>query len=120
MAPQTEQLPREAWHPYFDDFSKHLGTYEATVEIDGPDIGAQIAAERMVLTGITYDHKDDVIVIGLDAPGGDPEEYQHLVEHPQAVFIAPGVAGELSIDITDAEQHQTILRLERPPALPPD
>jgi hypothetical protein len=120
MAPITEELPREAWHPYFDDLSRYLGTVEATVEIDGPDIGAQIAAERLVLTGITYDYKDDIVVIGLDAPGGDPEEYEHLVDHPQKVFIAPGVGGELSIDIQDAEQHQTILRLERPPELPGD
>jgi hypothetical protein len=113
MAPISEELPREAWHPYFDDLSKYLGTFEATVEIDGPDIGAQIAAERLVLTGITYDHKDDVVVIGLDAPGGDPEEVEYLVDHPQRVFIAPGEAGELSIDIQDAEQHQYILRLPR-------
>jgi len=45
-----------------------------------------------VLTGITFDHKDDVLVIGLDAPGGDPEEYEHLIEHPQRILVAPGGA----------------------------
>jgi hypothetical protein len=121
MAGETQELPRETWTPYFDELSKHLGTTEATIEVSGRDLGNQIAAERLVLTGITFDHKDDVLVIGLDAPGGDPEEYEHLVEHPQRILVAPGgVPGaELAIDVQDAEQHQHIIRLELPEALPP-
>jgi hypothetical protein len=115
----TEQVPREKWRPYFDELSRHLGTVEATVEIAGRDLGVQLAAERLVLTGITYDHKDDVLVIGLDAPGGMPEEYEHMVQSPQRISVAPGgTAAELIIGIEDAEQHLTIVRFERPPALP--
>ena len=116
----TEQVPREKWRPYFDELSRHLGTVEATVEIAGRDLGAQIAAERLVLTGVSYDHKDDVVVIGLDAPGGSPEEYEHLIEHPQKILVATlgDVKTELAIDIADDQDHQTIIRLERPPALP--
>ena len=115
----TEQVPREKWHPYFDELSRHLGTVEATVEVTGRDLGAQLAAERLILTGITYDYKDDVLVIGLDAPGGLPEEYEHMVQSPQRVSVAPGgTAAELIIGIEDAEEHLTIVRFERPPALP--
>jgi hypothetical protein len=119
--PATTEIEHEAWTRYFDELSRHLGTVEATVEVDGRDVGAQILAERLVLTGITYDHKDDVIVIGLDAPGGPPpEDVEHLVEHPQHVYIATGLddSTEMAIDIEDAEAHRTIVRLERPPALP--
>jgi hypothetical protein len=120
MASETQELPRETWTSYFDEFSKNLGTIEATIEVAGRDLGDQIAAERLVLTGITFDHKDDVLVIGLDAPGGDPEEYEHLVEHPQRILVAPGRAPEeMAIDVEDAEQHQHIIRLELPEALPP-
>jgi hypothetical protein len=116
----TTELPRESWGAYFDTLSKYLGTTEATVEIVGKDLGDQLAAERLVLTGITYDHKDDVVVIGLDAPGGNPEEYQHLVYKPQKILVAPGGAGaEMVVDIEDAEGNKHIVRLERPPALPP-
>jgi hypothetical protein len=120
MALTTQELSRETWTPYFDELSTHLGTVEATIEVAGKDLGAQIAAERLVLTGITYDHKDDVVVIGLDVPGGDPEEYEHLVDKPQRIFVAPGGEGiEMAIDIEDAEGRRHIIRLERPPALPP-
>jgi hypothetical protein len=120
MAPTTQEIPRDAWRPYFDDLSRHLGTVEATVEVDGRDLGAQVVAERLVLTGVSYDNKDDVVVIGLDAPGGQREEFEHLVDHPQKVMIAAGTGDrvELAIDIEDAAHHQTIIRVERPPALP--
>jgi hypothetical protein len=120
MPATTQGIPRDAWRGYFDELSRVLTTTEATVEVAGRDLGAQIAAERLLLTGITYDHKDDIVVIGLDAPGGDPEEYQHLVEHPRRILVAAGEAGELSIDIEDGEGHQHIVRIENAPALPGD
>jgi hypothetical protein len=121
MAATTQEIPREAWRGYFDEFSRTLGTAEATIEVSGRDLGDQITAERLVLTGMTYDDRDDVFVIGLDAPGGDPEEYQHLVEHPQKVLVATGLDDvELAFDIADAEDHQHIVRLRDRPALPGD
>jgi hypothetical protein len=116
----TEQIPREAWTPYFDELSRTLGTVEATVEVTGRDIGDQIAADHLLLTGISFDHKDDVLVIGLDAPGGGPEELQHLVEHPKSIAVTPGgTAAEMVIAAEDADDHLTLVTLERPPALPP-
>jgi hypothetical protein len=120
MALTTHEIPREAWRGYFDELSRVLGTVEATVEVVGPDVGDQIEAEKLVLTGMTYDDKDDIVVIGLDAPGGDPEELQRIVDHPVKIFVATGdIEAEATYDIEDAERHRTIVRLERPPALPP-
>jgi hypothetical protein len=122
MTLATEQLPREAWTAYFDTLSKELGTTLATVEVTGRDVGAQVVAERLVLTGITFDHKDDLVVIGLDAPGGDPEELERMVERPRTIYVAAGAADapELVIDIEDAEQRRTLIRLEQVPELPGD
>jgi hypothetical protein len=120
MSLMTREIPREAWRPYFDELSEHLGTVEATIEILGEDIGAQTEAEALVLTDITYDDRDDVVVVGLDAPGGAPEDLQRVVEHPERILVATGgpPPQEMTIDIQDAEEHQTLIRLERPPALP--
>jgi hypothetical protein len=117
----TQELPRAAWRPYFDDLSKALGATRATVEVDGKDLGAQTVADEMTLVGVTYDDRDDVVVIGLDAPGGHVEEFEHMVEHPQRIFVATGeeAGGEMAIDIQADEEHQTIIRLARPPELPP-
>jgi hypothetical protein len=103
MAPTTTQtLPRDTWTTYFDK-----------------DIGDQISADHLVLTGITYDHKDDIVVFGVDAPGGDPEEYEHVVAQPQTIMVATGDPDgpPLVIDVEDAEGHRHIARLELAPEL---
>jgi hypothetical protein len=119
MSLMTHELQRETWRPYFDEMSRMLGATQATVEVVGLDIGDQIEAERLLMTGITYDDKDDIVVIGLDAPGGDREDLQRIVDHPVKIFIATGEPGaDAVLDIEDAEHHRTIVTLEHPPALP--
>ena len=122
MATTTQELPRETWRPYFDDLSRTLGTVGATVEVVGRDLGAQIEAERLVLTGISYDDRDDVLVIGLDAPGKPEEDLERMVDRPRRIMVATSETPpeEMTIDVEDAEGHQTIVRVERPPALPAD
>jgi hypothetical protein len=120
MAELTESIPKHSWQRYFDDLSKELGTVEATVEIDGRDVGAQLLAEHVLLTGVTYDHGDDIIVFGLDAPGGQPEDAEHIVEHPQQVLVEGALPETgMAIAVDDPEGHRTIVTLARPPALPP-
>lgn len=120
MTTNTQELPRETWRPYFDELSRALGTVKATVEIVGRDLGAQIEAERLILTGITYDDRDDVLVIGLDAPGKPAEDLEHLVDHPQRIMVAtsPTPPEEMTIDVQGEDGYQTIVHVERPAALP--
>ena len=120
MAQITQEIPRDAWRSYFDDLSRTLGTVEATLEVDGPLIGAQTEAEHLALTGVTYDAGDDIFVIGLEAPGGGPEELQRIIDHPRRIFVEGAFPDEgMVIAIEDAEGSRTILTLERPPQLPP-
>jgi hypothetical protein len=120
MTQVTKEVPQNAWQSYFDDFSRRISTVEATIEVDGRDLGAQIAAQDVVLTGVTYDRADDVLVIGLDAPGGEPEELQRIIDHPQRIFVEGGFAEQgMAIAVDDADGHRTIITLVRPPALTP-
>jgi hypothetical protein len=114
----TNELSRDTWRIYFDDLSRGLATTQATVEIDGPDIGAQVQAEGLVLVGITYDDRDDVLVIGL-SPGGPTESLEHLVSSPQRIRVESADAILPStIEVEDAEGVQTLVRLQAAPALP--
>ncbi len=119
MAVATYEVPRQAWRSYFEELTDGLGTVEATVELVGHDVGAQVADERQILTDITYDDQDAVIVVGLEAPGSTAGRIEHLIEHPQQVLVATGEPAplEVTFDIED-EHHQWLIRLERPPALP--
>jgi hypothetical protein len=112
MALTTREIPKGEWRTYFDAFSRDLGELRATVEIAGMELGDQIEAEHPRLTGITYDDKDDILVIGLDAPGGVPEDLEHVVYGPQKIYIAEGQDEMTVFDVEDADRNQTLIRLE--------
>jgi Family of unknown function (DUF5335) len=111
MATTTREIPQSDWRGYFDDFSRDLQGLVATVEVAGRELGAQVEAERPLLTGITYDDGDDIVVIGLDAPGGIQEDLEHIVYHPQKIYVAEEDSVTI-FDIEDSEQTKTLIRLE--------
>jgi hypothetical protein len=114
MATTTREIPHSEWRGYFDDFSRDLRDLVARVEVAGRDVGAQVEAERPLLTGITYDDGDDIVVIGLDAPGGIQEDLERIVYHPKKIYVAEEEGGVTIFDIEDSEQVQTLVRLEPP------
>jgi hypothetical protein len=120
MTITTQEIPRRAWRSYFEELTNVLGTVEATVEVVGRDLGDQFADERQILTDITYDDRDDALIVGLEGPDSKIERIEHLIGQPQRVLVATGEPPplEVTFDIEDGEQHQWLIQLERPPALP--
>ena len=120
MTITTQEIPRQAWRSYFEELTDVLGTVEATVEVVGRDLGDQVADERQILSDMTYDDRDDAIIVGLTAPDSEVELIEHMIEQPQRVLVATGEPPplEVTFDIEDGEQHQWLIHLERPPALP--
>jgi hypothetical protein len=110
----TTEIPRDTWRPYFDTYSRHLPAVEATVEVDSPQLGSQIVADGL-LTGLTYDDRDDVFVIGLARDG--EEVFEHLVEQPQKILVT-AIDDLEALDIEDAGQRRTIVSLQQVPELP--
>ena len=120
MTITSQEIPRDAWRRYFDALTDVLGTVEGIVEVIGRDVGDQIADERQVLTDITYDDRDDALIVGLEAPDSGGERVEHVIEHPQRVLVATGEPPplEMTFDVEDGQQHQWLIHLERPPELP--
>ncbi len=118
MAHEDTELPREDWNEYFNSFSRGLGAVQATVEVDGEDLGAQIVADRLVLTGISYDYKDHILVIGLVAPEHEPgEDIEHIVDAPRRIVLDTTAIVPDTIDVEDAEGHRTLIELSPAPEL---
>jgi Family of unknown function (DUF5335) len=115
---ETNELKRDDWRTYFDELSRTLATTRATVEIDALDLGAQMQAEGLVLRGISYDDRDDILVVGL-SPGGPAESIEHFVSNPQRIMVetTEGILPS-TIEVEDGEGRQTLVRLEPAPALP--
>jgi len=118
MAPTTREIPREEWREYFDDFSSGLATTLASIEVTGPEIGAQVEAERGVLRGITYDDGDDIVVIALDAEGDAAGELERIVYQPKTIYVEDENATTV-LDIEDSEGNKTLVRMEPAAQLPP-
>jgi Family of unknown function (DUF5335) len=118
MAHEDTELPREDWNEYFDSFSRNLGAVKATVEVDGQDLGAQVVAEKLVLRGITYDYKDDVLVVGLVAAEREPsEDIQHFVYGPKRIVLDTTAIVPDTIDVEDSEGQRTLIELQAAPEL---
>jgi Family of unknown function (DUF5335) len=115
----TEEIPRDGWRVYFDNLSRALTTARATVEIEASELGAQVQAEDLVLSGISYDDRDDVLAVALSPGGGSTEELEHLVSSPQRIWTESSVdLLPSTIEIEDAEGQRTVVRLQAAPALP--
>jgi len=108
----TTKLKKDAWRPYFDRVSKLLGgAKRAEVEVAALNLGDQIEAEWVPLTGIVYDPKDDLIEVVL-------EDLDHLIHRPREVFIDQEGVLLKSVEVIDESGVRQIIKLRDPLALP--
>ena len=108
----TVQLDKSEWQPYFDRVSKALAGEQAEIEVSSLALGNQVEADWLPLHGITYDPKSDlveVLVEGLD----------HLIHHPQSVFVDHNGGGLRSMEVIEEDDTRQIVRLRGPLMLPP-
>ncbi len=106
-----EKLEKGSWHAYFDAFSKILDGKEAQIDVNGPEIGAQVEAEFTPLLGIVYDPRNDileVLVEGLD----------HTIANVREIFVDHDGMNLNSVSVLDADGVQQIIRLRDPGMLP--
>lgn len=104
----TIPLERNAWQAYFDAVSKGLAGQQVEIEIAALDIGDQIAAQWLPALGVTYDARDDVLAVIA-------EGLNHLIHHPQQVFVERDGDALRSVHATDADGRSQIIRFRPPP-----
>jgi len=107
----TTQLEQERWRSYFDHLSSVMSTQLAEIEVAALDIGDQIAAEWVPVNGVTYDPKDDILVVDLEGA-------QHVIRSPREVVVDEDNDGIHSIIVVCAEQHRHIIHLKAALVLP--
>lgn len=110
----TRFIAKEDLQHYFDHFSSIMPTEQVEIEVAGLDVGDQIAAEWVPLEGITYDSKDDIIVVDL------ADKYQHVIKSPQEVSVEEDDDGLHAIEIKCGEGHMHLLKLKQALPLPPE
>ncbi len=108
----TEKLDSAQWQAFFDRVSKELGAKQVEIEVAGLDLGDEIEAEWIPLSGISYDPKDDVLTIITD-------RLDHMIRHPREIYVERSVDGLHSMEVVDADGHKQIVVLRPDLALPP-
>ena len=115
--PETEmimavrKLEKPEWHPYFDSISKAVIGKRAEIEVASLALGDQIEAEWLPLIGVVYDPKDDRLEIALDG-------LDHLIPHPQQVYIDEKEGQLNSLEVIDRAAVAQIVKLRDPLMLP--
>jgi hypothetical protein len=101
------EVPREEWNHFFDDLSQSHQGWEATIELQGSDFGAQNVADKVPLLGITAEHNS--IEIGV----GDVDSFvTHMVSHPEHVRVAELRPGEdVAVEIDSESGPVTVVQL---------
>jgi hypothetical protein len=105
------QLAKSQWQAYFDRVSKTLGAKRVEIEVTGLALGHQVEAEWIPLLGLSYDPKDDVLVV-------TGEGLRHLISHPSQVHVDRELDSVHGIEVIDAEGNHHIVLLKDSLSLP--
>jgi hypothetical protein len=109
----TTTPQRDEWSTLTDRLSADHQGHDVAIEILDSEGGDSSLVERLPFDGITYDHKDDVVVVSV---GGRSPRYpvvlRHMIAHPQEILfdlIPQGAA----VKITDSSGTTTLISLLR-------
>ena len=113
---QTQEIPREQWPRFFDDFSRQHQGWIVNLELLGSEIGDQEEASGLPLVGISADSKDGenrlVIIIG----GSPDADVTRIINAPQRVWVKPPrMPGDEAVEVESKDGVTTLLTFQRIP-----
>jgi len=106
-----KKLAKAHWGTYFNQLSIHLPVQQAEVIIESPKLGVQVEANWVRIFGISYDHKDDIIIIALDG-------LDHIIHWPKTIFVDEADGAVTSLEAIDVDDVGHLVQLRKPLALP--
>jgi hypothetical protein len=116
MVMETREIPRNEWTSFFNVFNQQHEGWLATVEVFGPEIGAQEEARDLPLEGVTFasgGSESEAIAISL---GKTPEDHvSHTIVKPEHIWVE--LNAELvnaALEIESADDTRTLMRFRSP------
>src|SRR2546427_9511189 len=108
----TQEIPREDWNNFFDVFSRQHEGWLATLEIFGPEVGAQEEAHELPLEGISIASGGDEIDAVAISLGKTPEDHvTHTITKPEHVWLEQTSGGaNAALEIESENQNKALLR----------
>jgi hypothetical protein len=109
----TEEVARERWMSFFDDFSAEHDGWVVSVETLGPDLGAQQEVQGLPLVGITAEVKGEASRIEISMGDRPDAHVTRIIESPKHVWQKQAeTEGHEAIEIESDDGTKTLLRFE--------
>lgn len=88
------------WEAALKGFTARNAGRIANLEVDDPEFGALVEANRYPLLGVDYDHKDGRLSIMLGHTHGVERHLTRAVEHPESVSVLSVDGRDSALSIT--------------------
>lgn len=112
---RTVKIPREAWAQTLKEFTAIHEGWLVSLDILGPEIGAQLEINNLPLRAVSADLGDDIVISAVPSVG---EHITHTIHAATHVHIERREDGaDVALQIESADGTKTILRF-RAAALP--
>jgi Family of unknown function (DUF5335) len=115
---QTIEIPREAWGQRLNEFTRTHEGWLVSLDILGPDLGAQHEVDNLPLLGVSADRTNHDRTIEVSVARSAGEHLTHMIEAATRIYIERTDDGaDAALQIESADGTRAILRF-RATALP--
>ena len=66
---RTVEIPREAWAQALNEFTAIHEGWLVSLDVLGPEIGAQLEINNLPLLGVSADRADDIVISAVPSVG---------------------------------------------------
>lgn len=117
----SRQPVRQEWRWFLGLLTKDAAGALTTVEVVSQEDGARVEAESLPLDDITYDERDETVVLSLRSLDGGGIALRHMVHNPWKIIFDPPHPEQVhTVDIEGGDGAHTIVTLQGRPTPPPE
>lgn len=107
----TKEINRDSWNEEFNRLSREREGWIVSLEIIGPEIGAQPESQQIPFGGISADFKDNENCIEIMLGLTSDSHTTHIITDPVKVNLKQNDAGDdEAVEIETADSTKTILQ----------
>ncbi|MFN8062730.1 MAG: DUF5335 family protein [Vicinamibacterales bacterium] len=111
----TREIPAANWAAFCDHVNRTQRDFAATLEVQSPDIGAQVEARNLPFDGIAADVKDARLSISVTLRAGTTGLLTHTVTAPLRLTAESSDEGLVEALLIEAANGlRTLVRLTSP------
>lgn len=113
---ETREIPRNEWTSFFDVFNQQHEGWLATLEVFGPEVGAQEEARDLPFEGVSLASSDNELETIAISLARNPEDHlSHTIIKPEHVWFEQNTQVEnVALEIESADDTKTLMRFRSP------